>query len=369
MRTVAILGGGIGGLTIAQVLDAAGWEVSVFERMPTCSGNGTGFLLLENGVDSLTRLGLEGVLDVGHPLSRCELLDASGASISRADVPAHGFYHPAFVSELLDRLPAHIMHWGEPVAGLELDGRHVKAARLSSGRKIEADLFIACDGIRSACRTSIWPDLHLGPDLVHEMVCYLEAPDIVAQLGQRFIKFHDLTRPLSVGLAPCSSKALVWFIQASRDILHPRSTDHVVRQSLAKGLISGWSELVDSLIERSDFSRSYHWRTADLDPLPTLALENLAFLGDAAHPMLTFTSQGVASALKDALVLGELLGEPTGTASDVANALETYSRRRLPEVSQIQKHGRHLRENFLNRREGGQLVELPLTLLPAAAVP
>jgi 2-polyprenyl-6-methoxyphenol hydroxylase-like FAD-dependent oxidoreductase len=366
MGSVAILGGGIGGLTIARLLDAAGWRVSVHERMASCSGNGTGFLLLENGVTSLRRLGLEGMLDIGRPLSQCELLDISGETISRAGVLAHGFYHPHFVRELLGQLPPGLVEWGEPVTRLELEGRRVKAARLASGRLIEADLFIACDGNRSACRTSIWPGTQLGPDLVHEMVCYLEAPDIVSALGQRFIKYHDTTRPLSVGLAPCSETSLVWFIQASRDILHPRSTDHLVRQSIARTLVSGWSELVDALVERSDFSRSYHWRTADLDPLPTLVLDNLALLGDAAHPMLTFTSQGVASALKDALVLGELLDSPTDSSSKVAEALETYSRLRLPEVSEIQRHGRHLRENFLNRSLTGQRIEVPLTLLPSA---
>jgi 2-polyprenyl-6-methoxyphenol hydroxylase-like FAD-dependent oxidoreductase len=367
MRTVAILGGGIGGIATASVLLRGGWDVRVYERSPTCSGNGTGFLLLDNGIGALASLGLDAALEVGRRLTRCELVNLDGSLLRALDVEAYGFYHPRFVEALMGAVPLERVRWGHHVAGLEqaATGR-ITCAILASGQRIEADVFIACDGNRSACRNSLRPGTTLGTDLVHELVCRLEAPDLVEQLGGRFIKVHDPDQPLSVGLAPCGDRDLVWFIQASRDILSPRSTDHTVRQTLASRLLEGWPGFITELVTRSDFARSYHWRTADLDPLPNLAWENAALLGDAAHPMLTFTSQGVASALTDAIVLGQLLNEAPRTQAGVAQALQAYSDKRLPEVSRIQEHGRHLRENFLARRTDGPEIEVPLTLIPSA---
>jgi flavin-dependent dehydrogenase len=45
------------------------------------------------------------------------------------------------------------------------------------------------------------------------------------------------------------------------------------------------------------------WHTTDLDPLHQLHRDNVVLLGDSAHPMLPFTSQGSSSALEDALRL------------------------------------------------------------------
>ena len=56
--TVLVIGGGIGGLTTALSLAAAGIEVEIFEQVPTIEALGVGINLQPNAVRELTELGL-----------------------------------------------------------------------------------------------------------------------------------------------------------------------------------------------------------------------------------------------------------------------------------------------------------------------
>lgn len=54
---VAVIGGGIGGLAVARGLQAAGADVTVFERSTSNAINGSGLSLFANGVRALEALG------------------------------------------------------------------------------------------------------------------------------------------------------------------------------------------------------------------------------------------------------------------------------------------------------------------------
>ena len=71
--------------------------------------------------------------------------------------------------------------------------------------------------------------------------------------------------------------------------------------------------------------------------------QNVVFLGDAAHPLIPFTSQGVTSALKDSYILTQLLLEE----SDLKKAFEKYEEVRKPEIETHIKNGRTLLNQFL----------------------
>jgi 2-polyprenyl-6-methoxyphenol hydroxylase-like FAD-dependent oxidoreductase len=55
---VLVIGGGIGGLTTALSLAAAGIEAEIFEQVPTIEALGVGINLQPNAVRELTELGL-----------------------------------------------------------------------------------------------------------------------------------------------------------------------------------------------------------------------------------------------------------------------------------------------------------------------
>jgi 2-polyprenyl-6-methoxyphenol hydroxylase-like FAD-dependent oxidoreductase len=80
-------------------------------------------------------------------------------------------------------------------------------------------------------------------------------------------------------------------------------------------------------------------------------------VGDAAHPLLPFTSQGVGAALDDALTLARCV---TAKPNDLPSALATYSAERLPHIARIVDGGRALQEEFLRPAHRETPVSTPL---------
>jgi salicylate hydroxylase len=87
------------------------------------------------------------------------------------------------------------------------------------------------------------------------------------------------------------------------------------------------------------FNQAEHvvkWGLFDRDPMPTWTSGRITLLGDAAHPMLPFLSQGAAMAIEDAFVLARVLAE----ATDPIAGLNQYERLRLPRTSRVQLESR-----------------------------
>lgn len=84
------------------------------------------------------------------------------------------------------------------------------------------------------------------------------------------------------------------------------------------------------------------WPLRALPELPTWvsASGKVAIMGDAAHPMLPYMSQGAAMAVEDAAVLGKCLRYIHGNKSQIPTALVIYERLRKQRASQVQEASR-----------------------------
>src|SRR5438309_4348243 len=164
---VAVIGGGIGGLTAALSLRRTGFEVDVYEQAPELTQIGGGINMGPNAARILRRLGLGPGLDregvrplfthqrrwqVGRTLQRAplnplceELYGAPHITIHRADllaVIAAGF-------------PAGGIHLGHRLVGLADKGDGTEA-RFENGARITPDILVGADGIHSAVRAALF---------------------------------------------------------------------------------------------------------------------------------------------------------------------------------------------------------------------
>src|SRR3546814_12450810 len=80
----------------------------------------------------------------------------------------------------------------------------------------------------------------------------------------------------------------------------------------------------------------FKWGLFDRDPLQAWCKGNVTILGDAAHPMLPYLSQGAAMAIEDGYVLGTALSADTS----VSEALQHYEALRKPLTSEVQLKAR-----------------------------
>ncbi len=174
---VAIVGGGIGGMTLALSLHDAGLaDVAVYESAPAVRALGVGINVLPHAVRELAELGLLGDLAaVGIPTAELVYYSKRGQriwgeprglaagyrwpqfSVHRGELLA--LLHPA----VLTRLGSRCVHTGHHLAGFQRDGGRVwgefvdRASGAIVGR-VEADLLVACDGVHSAVRRTLYPD-------------------------------------------------------------------------------------------------------------------------------------------------------------------------------------------------------------------
>jgi salicylate hydroxylase len=97
---------------------------------------------------------------------------------------------------------------------------------------------------------------------------------------------------------------------------------------------TGLHPTVTTILERADAHCG--WALFERDPLPAWAVQRVALLGDACHPMLPFQAQGAAMAIEDAWLLATHLEH----APDVTLALQRYADARLPRTSRVQARSR-----------------------------
>ena len=190
MTRVAIIGGGIGGLTAARALCQRGIEVAIYESAPELREIGAGVALGPNAMKVLRSLGLEDDVraiagrwewaltrngKTGRVISKTSrqqqatLFGSAGATAHRADL----------LDVLSHSVRSALVTLGTRCIGVDPDGP-VAVARFEDGREVEADVIIGADGIHSAARTSLF-----GPDAPRftGKICYRSVVGVDAVAG------------------------------------------------------------------------------------------------------------------------------------------------------------------------------------------
>jgi salicylate hydroxylase len=105
------------------------------------------------------------------------------------------------------------------------------------------------------------------------------------------------------------------------------------REELLAGY-EGWHPNLQKLFSQA--TDVFKWGLFDRNPMSTWTQGRITLLGDAAHPMLPFLSQGAAMAIEDGYVLARCLA----SVPDPATALLRYEALRRPRTSRVQLEAR-----------------------------
>jgi salicylate hydroxylase len=340
---IALVGGGIGGLSAALALARHGFESHVFEQAGELKEIGAGVAMAPNAVKVLRALGVEADLMargfepeaiVGRDwttacvLFRVPLREKAAARFGAPLVHMHR-------ADLLDILSV--------AAGLgdrlHLDSRCKSVSssdrgavvELSNGKRHEFDLVVGCDGIRSSVRAA----LH-GAD----------SPRFTGNMCWRALVPVDRI-PVD-RVPPCATiwtgpggHVVVFYVRGGSlvNVVAVRETAHWVEESWS--VMGDACELVAAygavhpdlrvLLEQAE--HCFKWGLFDRDPLAAWSRGRVTLLGDAAHPMLPFLGQGAAMAIEDGYVLARELAR---SPDDLAAALRAYEAERVPRTTMVQ---------------------------------
>ena len=324
-RSIAVIGGGIGGLTAALAFARTGAQVSVYEQASAISEVGAGLQITPNGARALHALGLDDALAAaGLPASAVIPSDAlTGRAIARFDLtrqnPVYRFLHRADLISLLARACA------------DLGVKIVLNARITA---------VAADGSFATGAGIVSPDLTIGADGLHSILRPVlngaDAPFFTGQVAWRAIIPADAPDPV----------ARIWMAPGRHVVTYPLPGNRlnlVAVQERGSWAAEGWHHTDDPAHLRAAFADCTPVLRDILGRVEATNLWGLfrhpvadhwhgaqtAILGDAAHPTLPFLAQGANLAIEDACVLAMICDQN----ADLGTALPAYQSARRPRVA------------------------------------
>ncbi|SFS91679.1 FAD-dependent oxidoreductase [Halostagnicola kamekurae] len=362
---VAIIGGGICGLTTALAFEQRGWTPTVYEAASGYRPIGAGLLLQTNALLVFNRLGIaERIRTAGVPLSDSLIRSSSGRVLTRFDLDqversqfGYGFVaiHRAELQRiLLEELDTEV-HTGmtcEAVATAD-----PPAARFTDGTQIQPDILIGADGINSAVRDAIAADIELQAleSIVYRAVSTVDLPDDYRTQGVEVWGNGTYT-----GGAPIDTDRFYWFATAPgptpSDSTTPAETIATLRDRY-----TDYPEPIPTVVDSLDPDDVFVTGLEDVPALETWSRGSVVIAGDAAHGMLPFAGQGAAQAIEDALALVHALD----THDDPAIAFDAFEAERKPRADRIRSESHRLGTfGTMQSRVGTRARNLVVKLLP-----
>jgi len=336
VKRVAIIGGGIGGLTTAIAFRKIGFDVNVYERATELKEVGSGMSLWPNAVRSLNQIDPNILLRLqtrGRTLRRLLMKDAGGEWIKALPLPAAdcsgiAIHRAELQSALAEAVPPRSIHLDHTFSRLEQRPNSV-LLHFENGASAEADLVVACDGIHSAVRKSLGLKNKLSnrPYSVWRGMTHIHPEDEARHLGLEhdgdFSESYGHGRRF--GILRLGPGRIHWYAVANNSLLPPGLPEHAA----LKELFAGWHAPIPELIENAENAIC----TKVQDRLLTLpwVVGRVAILGDAAHPISPNFGQGACLAIEDAVVLAACLQAHT----DLPRALRRYELSRYPRCLEI----------------------------------
>lgn len=329
---IAVIGAGIAGLAVSRALALRGATVTVLEQAAEITEVGAGLQISPNGFAILDALGLGDTLaETAVRGQAVSLRDYRKGEVVRLDLTRlanrnYFFVHRADLIELLAE--------GARDAGVKLrllqqvteviPGEE-PVIRLANGSELRPDLVIGADGLHSKARVAL-----NGAD----------RPFFTRQVAWRTVIPNSLNLPAVARVHMGPGRHIVSYPLRRGELINI-----VAVQERPQWMDEGWHHADDPANLRAafaDFGAEVHqmldqvtdvrlWGLFRHPVAPVWYGQNVAILGDAAHPTLPFLAQGACMGLEDAWALAEELSR----TDTVANGLVAYQRRRQPRATKV----------------------------------
>ena len=356
------------GAAAALALARGGWSVTVVERAEALTEVGAGLQMSPNACRALASLGVLEAVRAGASVPEAALLrdGRTGRVIYRAALgqaaearwgaPYLHVHRADLLAALVDaaraagagiRLGCKLRHALDMPGGVAL--------HLEDGERLEGDLALGADGIRSVLRAQLnekerpryagevaWRGLIPAGALPEELVP--RAATVWAGAGRHLV-IYPLRGGQQVNFVAVEERPEADHAGIGEGWVAPGDPDRL------RAGYEGWHP--EARLVLDGVTETFQWALFDRPEQVIWTKGAIALIGDAAHPMLPFMAQGAAMALEDAVVLARVLAGPERS---VAEGLAAYETARWNRVTRVQDRARANGRLFHRRTALGRLL-------------
>src|SRR3954451_17192170 len=319
---VAIVGAGIGGLSLGLALRERGLTADVYEQAPLLTEIGAAIALSANATREYARLGLldelasastipteliyrhwwDGSRIAAHPVRK------DHAYVDRFGAPYFGIHRADLQKTLSGAFGVEHLHLGCRLTNLVPDASSV-VLEFANGRVEHADIVVGADGVRSTVRrwvTGADDTVYSGTSAFRGIVPTENLPSLPDPYAIQFWMGPDAhLLHYAIGGAGESVNFFA-VVEAPRSWPHDGSVADVP-DDVPVASFRGWHPAVTEMIRAA--ASPLRWGLFAVRPLLRWYRGRVVLIGDAAHGMLPHHGQGANTSIEDAFTLAALLAD------------------------------------------------------------
>ena len=362
---IAIVGGGIAGLSFALGLHHRGIDCDVFESVSEVKEIGVGITLLPHGMRELAELGLQDALEAaGIENLESVFYTQHGQYVYKEPRGRHAGYalpeigihrgklHRILFEAAIKRLGSDKVHTGMRCSGFVQNSDGVQLDFLNTHTNtivsLEAQIAVACDGVNSVIRKQMHPDDALCFAGINTWRGVTVHPPILT--GKSYLRIGTVEvgkmviYPIIDNVDGKGNQLVNWVAELQKPNAVMNDWNRPGDPAVCAEIFKNWTFdflNVPELILKAD--KVFEYPMVDKNALPFWTQGRVTLMGDAAHPMYPRGSNGSAQALIDARTLADQLSQH----ADPKEALKSYEALRLAPTAKVVETNRNVPPDFI----------------------
>lgn len=294
---IAIIGAGISGLTLGIVLKKQNIPCIIFEKFPSISEYGAGISISRNGQKVLKEIEILDKLKLisGNPKNAYFI--SNNKEITSFAIDHVTTSRKVLHSILLEKYLALNGEIKFDHQLINIDNQK-KLLSFSNSKNLYVDHIAACDGIKSICRNLLSKD-KLDPVYsgysVWRSIINEKQNDVRFYLGPNF---HVVTYPVDDNKT--SFVGAFKRLKSTEESWRTLGNYHELRSDIPGYILDKYPSIKHN-------KEIFKWGVYTRPDMGNMYMDNITFLGDAAHPIVPFMGQGGCLAIEDSYIFGKLL--------------------------------------------------------------
>lgn len=333
---IAIVGGGIGGLTTALSFEKMGLDYHLFEKAPALAEVGAGIWLAPNALQVFDWLGfLTEIQSLGNNIHGMSLGDLHLNPFSTATpdkvIEEFGYttvaIHRAKLQKLLfSKIPSEKISLGKALKSYEKLSDNSLKINFEDGSSFDCNTLIGADGIHSKVRKQLFPE---SKTRYSGQTCWRGVASLKLDPQFRNEAFEMWGKGVRFGFSRLSEGKVYWFAVAKSKANEKDKIDKL--HSKLNEMYADFHPLVIELIKHTEQDKILRNDIIDLAPMKQWHDGNICLIGDAGHSTTPNMGQGGAQAIEDAYYLANFMTKTDSNKSPFVN----FQKARYKKVNQI----------------------------------